>query len=223
MTPPTSHSSGLDVCNNKHRFLCLRGGLYFPVCISSEFACDGHNNCPVAGDDENPEECEAMALKGGLLLADPDSSEERHQPNPHHVIEAILKKAVLKTLTEVKSGKRETTSTTTSQPGVMTLTFRDMSDIILKKLLSNSKRDQLADPTNSTMITTTIKPPWQDSSEGKPLLLQGKPLLLQYANTRSVEGYVLHIFSNILHDQTDKNYQIIIIHYSSSVSMHNLH
>jgi hypothetical protein len=171
ITPSTFHSAGLDVCSTRNRFLCLRGGIYFPVCISSEFVCDGHNNCPVAGDDENPEECEAMALKGGLLLTDPDSSEKENQPNPHHIIEAILKKAVLKTLNEAKSGKREAISTT-SQPGVMTLTFRDMSDIILKKLLSNSKRDELSEPSISTTITTTPRPPWQDSSEGKPLLLQ---------------------------------------------------
>jgi hypothetical protein len=170
----------LDVCNTRNRFLCLRGGIYFPVCISSEFVCDGHNNCPVPGDDENPEECEALTLKGGLLLADPDSSEEGHQSNPHHIIEAILKKAVLKTLNEDKSGKREALPTTTSQPGLMTLTFRDMSDIILKKLLSNSKRDQLTQPLNSTMLTTTTKPSWQGSPEGKTLLLPyAQPLTLR--------------------------------------------
>jgi hypothetical protein len=140
-------------------------------------ACDGHNNCPAAGDDENPEVCEAMGIKGGLFLADPNSSEEGHQSNPHHIIEAILKKAVLKTLTEVKSGKRDATSTTTtSQPGLMTLMFRDMSDIIMKKLLS--KGEQLAEPRNSTTISTTTKPPWEDSPEGKPLLFQ-------YTQTRS--------------------------------------
>lgn len=158
------------MCSNRHRFICLGGGIYSPVCISSELACDGHNNCPVAGDDENPEECEAMAFYGRLLLADPDSSEEGQQSNPHDVIEAMLKKAVLKTLTEVKSGKRDAISTT-SQPGLMNLMFRDVSEIILKKLLNGSKRDQLAEPRNSTVITTT-KPPWQDSPEGKSLLLQ---------------------------------------------------
>lgn len=165
----TTVSRRLDVCSTRHRFLCLGGPIYLPVCISSELACDGHNNCPIAGDDENPEECEAMALKGRLLLANPDSSEEGHQSNPHSVIEAMLKKAVLKTLAEVKSGKRDATSTTTSQPGLMTLMFRDMSDIILKKFLNNSKRDQLAEPSNSTMITTTTKPPWQDSPEDATL------------------------------------------------------
>lgn len=165
----TAISRHLDVCSNRHRFICLGRGIYFPVCISSELACDGHKNCPAAGDDENPEECEAMALKGRLLLADLDSSEEGHQSNPHNVIEAMLKKAVLKTLTEVKSGKRDATSTTTSQPGLMTLMFRDVSDIILKKLLNNSKRDQLAEPRNSTAITTTTKPPWQDSPEDPTL------------------------------------------------------
>lgn len=149
--------------------------VHFPVCISPELACDGYNNCPFAGDDENPEECGAMTVNRGLFLTDPNSSEEGHQSNPHHITETILKKAVLKTWTEVSSRKRDVTSTTTSKPMKNILSglvissslLRNMSDILLKKFL-NKNNVQMVEPMNIT-VTTTIKPPWQDNSEGKPL------------------------------------------------------
>ena len=62
------------------------------MCISSGLARDGYNNCPSAGDEENPEECGAMMLNRSLFLTDPISSEEGKQSDPHHVIENILKK-----------------------------------------------------------------------------------------------------------------------------------
>jgi hypothetical protein len=145
------------------------------VCISSELACDGYNNCPFAGEDENPEGCSAMALNRGLLFTYPDSSEEGHQSDPRSVVKTILKKAVLNTLTEVGSRKRDVISTTTSKPKQNILSgfvissnvLRNMSDILLKKFL-NKNNVQMAEPRNTT-VTTTIKPPLQNNSEGKPL------------------------------------------------------
>jgi hypothetical protein len=168
----------MDECNTRHHFFCLGNGVHFPVCISSELACDGYNNCPFAGDDENPEKCSAMMLNRGLSLTDPDSSEVGHPSDPHHVIETILKKAILKTWTEVSSRKRDVTSTTTSKPMrnilsglvISSSLLRNMSDILLKKFLNKNdvQMAELAEPTNVT-VTTTIKPPWQDNSQGKPL------------------------------------------------------
>ena len=145
------------------------------MCISSELACDGYNNCPLAGDDENPEKCSAMMLNRGFFVTDRDSPEEGHRSDPHHVIETILKKAVLKTWDEVSSRKRDVSSTTTSKPMQNILSglvissslLRNMSDILLKKFL-NKNNVQMAEPMNVT-VTTTIKPPWQDDSQGKPL------------------------------------------------------
>jgi hypothetical protein len=160
------------VCNTRHRFLCIEG------CISSELACDGYYNCPLAGEDENPADCEAVPLKG-LFLRDLGFSEERRQSESRSFIEAILKKAVLKTLNEDKSGKRDVTSTTTSKPGqnkqsgfeLTSAVFRDFSDIILKNLLSKTKGVQTTEPRNLTMTTTT-KPSWTDDPEGKPMSLE---------------------------------------------------
>jgi hypothetical protein len=146
------------------------------VCISPELACDGYNNCPFAGDDENPEECGAMMPNRGTFLTDPDSSEEGHQSDPRRVIETILKKAVLKTWTDVSSRKRDVTSTTTTSKPMQNILsglvissslLRNMSDILLKKFL-NKNNVQMAEPMNIT-VTTTNKPPWQNSSQGKPL------------------------------------------------------
>lgn len=168
------------MCNTRHRFLCTEG------CISAELACDGYNNCPLAAEDEDPADCEAVALKGGLFLRYLGSSEEARQSNPHNFIETILTKAVLKSLTKDKSGKRDVTSTMTSKPGqnkqsgfeLTSGIFRYVSDIILKKLLSKDKSVQVTEPRNLTMMTTTIKPPLSDD-------LQGKPMSLQYVQTRS--------------------------------------
>ena len=167
----------MSECNIRHHFFCLGNRVHFPVCISSELACDGYNNCPFARDDENPEECGAMMLNRGFFMTDPDSSEEGHRLDPHHIIETILKKAVLKTWDEVSSRKRDVTSTTTSKPMQNILSglvissslLRNMSDILLKKFL-NKNNVQMAEPMNVT-VTTTIKPPWQDDSQGKPLWL----------------------------------------------------
>jgi hypothetical protein len=120
-----------------------------------------------------------MTLNGGLFLTDPDSSEEGHHSDPHHVIERILKNAVLKTWTEVSSRKRDVTSTTTLKPvenilsglEISSSLLRNMSDIILKKFWNKKNNVQVAEPMNATM-TPTIKPPLQDKSEGKPLELQ---------------------------------------------------
>lgn len=160
----------MDVCNTRHRFFCVEG------CISSEFACDGYNNCPLVADDENPADCEASAVKRGLLR-DLASSEEGRQSDPRNFIQTILTKAVLKTLSEDKSGKRDLTSTTTSKPGqniqsgfeLTSGMFRDVSDMILKKLLSKAKGVQVTEPSNFTMKIATTKPSWSDDPEGKPL------------------------------------------------------
>ena len=163
-------------CNIRHHFFCLGSRVHFPVCISSELACDGYNNCPFAGDDENPEDCGPMTINGRLFLTDPDSSEEKHQSDPHRVIETILKKAVLRTWTDVSSRKRDVTSTTTTSKPVHNVLsglelsstlLRNMSDIILKKFLNKNGDVQVTEPMNTT--TSTIKPPWKDNLEGKPL------------------------------------------------------
>lgn len=167
----TVFGTDMGECNVRHHFFCLGNRVHFPVCISPELACDGYNNCPFAGDDENLEDCGAMTVNRGLFLTEPNSSEEGHQSNPHHVFEAILKKAVLKTWNEVNSRKRDVTSTTTSKPmqnilsGVVISSslLRNMSDILLKKFL-NKNNVQMAEPMNVT-VTTTIKPPWQDNSQ----------------------------------------------------------
>lgn len=168
----TAFGTGMGECNMRHHFFCLGSRVHFPVCISSELACDGYNNCPFAGDDENPEDCGPITLNGRLFSTDPDSSEEGHRSDAHHVIETILKKAVLKTWTEVSSRKRDVTSTTTSKPVQNILSgleissnlLRNMSDIILKKFLNKNHNVHVAEPMNTTK-TTTIKPPWQDNSE----------------------------------------------------------
>ena len=166
-------------CNIRHHFICLGNGVNFPVCISSELACDGYNNCPFAGDDENPEECGHMMLRRGFFLTNQGSSEEGHQSDPHHVFETNLKKAILNTWTEVSSRKRDvistTTTTTTSKPvqnmlsglEISSSLLRNMSDILLKKFLKKNNV-QVVEPINAT-VTTSINPPWQDNSEGKLL------------------------------------------------------
>lgn len=161
-------------CNVRHHFFCLGNRVHFPVCISPELACDGYNNCPFAGDDENLEDCGTMTVNRGLFLTEPNSS-EGHQSNPRHVFETILKKAALKTWNEVNSRKRDVTSTTTSKPmqnilsgvAISSSLLRNMSEILLKKFL-NKNNVQMAERMNVT-VTTTIKPPWQDNSQGKPL------------------------------------------------------
>jgi hypothetical protein len=170
----------MDVCNSRNRFFCLEGGNQFPHCISSELVCDGYNNCPLAGDEENSADCEATALKGDLFLPDLGfPGEGRQSNNRHNILETILKKVVLKSLTEDKSGKRDVISTTTPKPGQNKQTgfeltssiLRDVSDIILKKVIK-TKGVQVTEPRNSTKATTTTKPPWPDDSEGKPIYFQ---------------------------------------------------
>jgi len=68
-------------------------------------------------------------------------------------------------------------TSTTLNPGqdkqsgfeLSTSVLRDMSDIILKKLMSRSKNAQVTETRNTSTTTTTGKPPWQDNAEGKLL------------------------------------------------------
>ncbi|XP_069686727.1 uncharacterized protein [Periplaneta americana] len=142
------------VCSAEQRTFCVT----LALCIPTEMVCDGFHNCPLAGDDEDPDKCDAMPLKMAL-------SSEEGQQDPRRVL-GFLSKAVLNTF-----GKDRSKDGTTTPPpenkrhSGFELTkgmLRDMSDLLLKQLLSRHRSGNTSLAANSSTSTTTARPPWKD-------------------------------------------------------------
>lgn len=152
-------SAGPTVCSAEQRTFCVT----LALCIPTEMVCDGFHNCPLAGDDEDPDKCDAMPLKMAL-------SSEEGQQDPRRVL-GFLSKAVLNTF-----GKDRSKDGTTTPPpenkrhSGFELTkgmLRDMSDLLLKQLLSRHRSGNTSLAANSSTSTTTARPPWKDVQTGQ--------------------------------------------------------
>ena len=137
------------MCSTRNRMLCLSSTLQ--LCIIKELACDGFNNCPNSGDDENPRSCAAAAA----LLSD-----------PQQVIGDFFTDAVVRAISLKNDMTKEKNSTAAGEKKGLELSplFSDVSSYLFKNFLSHKNtRSQSNDTTTTTptppKTTWTQQPP----------------------------------------------------------------
>ncbi|KAJ9579133.1 hypothetical protein L9F63_024758, partial [Diploptera punctata] len=138
----TAVGRGAEVCSSRNRMPCNSSALQ--VCVTKDLICDGFNNCPESGDDENPIKCTEA------LFSDPQK-----------VIGDFLTKAVVRAIS-IKNDMINSTDTGEKKGLELSPWLSNVSAYFFKNILNNKNRLQ-----NDT-TTTTATPPKATSNHQPP-------------------------------------------------------